>query len=52
VRHLKEYFEGCISETDLKLAAQREEDYLKSQMLTKTVTIHEIPTIKEGARSA
>jgi len=34
---------NIVSDTDLKLAAQRQEAYLKSQMVTKTVTIEEFP---------
>jgi len=30
---------NIVSDTDLKLAAQKQETYLKSQMVTKTVTI-------------
>jgi len=30
---------NTVNNTDLKLAAQRQEEYLKSQTVTKTVTI-------------
>jgi len=33
---------NIVSDTDLKLAAQKQETYLKSQMVTKTVTIHDL----------
>jgi integrase len=32
---------NIVSDTDLKLAAQKQESFLKSQMVTKTVTIHD-----------
>ena len=32
---------NIVSDTDLKEAARRQESYLKSQMVTKTVTIHD-----------
>jgi integrase len=32
---------NIVSDTDLKLAAQKQETFLKSQMVTKTVTIHD-----------
>jgi integrase len=38
---------NIVNETDLKLASQKQEAYLESQMVTKTVTIHEIHEIKE-----
>ena len=33
---------NIVSDTDLKEAARRQEKYLKSQMVTKTVTIHDL----------
>ncbi len=33
---------NIVSDSDLRLAAQRQEEYLKAQMVTKTVTIKEI----------
>lgn len=33
---------NIVSDTDLKEAARRQESYLKSQMVTKTVTIHDL----------
>jgi hypothetical protein len=30
---------NIVSETDLKEAAERQQEYLKSQMVTKTVTV-------------
>ncbi|MEN6318679.1 MAG: hypothetical protein ABFD82_07985 [Syntrophaceae bacterium] len=33
---------NIVSDSDLKLAAQRQEAYLKAQMITTTVTIKEI----------
>ena len=43
---------NIVSDTDLKLAAQRQETYLESQKVTKTVTIHDFPTNKELASAA
>ena len=39
---------NIVSDSDLKLAAQRQEAYLKTQMVTKTVTIPNFPTKKEA----
>ena len=40
---------NIVNNTDLKLAAQRQEEYLKSQTVTKTVTIGDF-SIKKEAR--
>ncbi len=39
---------NIVSDADLKLAAQRQEAYLKSQMVTKMVTISNFPQKKES----
>ena len=39
---------NIVSDTDLKLAAQKQETYLKSQTVTKTVTVHDLAP-KKGA---
>ncbi|MBT3312855.1 MAG: site-specific integrase [Desulfobacteraceae bacterium] len=33
---------NIVSDTDLKLAAQKQEAFLKTQMVTKTITIHDL----------
>jgi integrase len=38
---------NIVNDADLKLAAKKQEIYLKSQMVTKTVTIHDFSTKKE-----
>jgi hypothetical protein len=38
---------NIVSDADLKLAAQKQETYLESQTVTKTVTIHDFPNKKE-----
>ena len=38
---------NIVSDTDLRLAAQRQETYLESQMVTKTVTIHDFKAKRE-----
>jgi integrase len=40
---------NIVNNADLKLAAQRQEEYLKSQTVTKTVTIADFPIKKELA---
>ena len=40
---------NIVSDTDLKLAAQKQETYLESQKVTKTVTIHDLK--KEGVNA-
>jgi integrase len=39
---------NIVNDADLKLAAEKQEIYLKSQMVTKTVTIHDFGTKKEA----
>jgi integrase len=41
---------NIVNDTDLRLAAQRQEEYLKSQMVTKTVTIPDFPAKKEASQ--
>jgi len=43
---------NIVSDTDLKLAAQRQETYLETQKVTKTVAIHDFPIKKESANVA
>lgn len=38
---------NIVNDQDLKLAAQKQEEYLKSQTVTKTVTIHDFKAKKE-----
>lgn len=38
---------NIVSDTDLKLAAQKQATYLESQMVTKTVTIHDFEAKRE-----
>jgi len=33
---------NIVSDTDLKLAAQKQEVYLESQVVTKLVTVHDL----------
>lgn len=40
---------NIVSDTDLKAASRRQESYLKSQMVTKTVTIHDFNEKKANA---
>ncbi len=40
---------NIVNNADLKLAAQGQEEYLKSQTVTKTVTIADFPRKKELA---
>ena len=42
---------NIVNDTDLKLAAQRQEAYLKGQMVTKTVTIGDFGTKKGLTRN-
>ena len=39
---------NIVNDADLKLAAQKQETYLKSQMVTKTVTIPDFTKKKEA----
>jgi len=39
---------NIVNDADLKLAAEKQEIYLKSQMVTKTVTIHDLKTKKDA----
>ena len=39
---------NIVSDSDLRLAAQKQEAYLKTQMVTKTVTIADFPIKKEA----
>jgi len=43
---------NIVSDNDLKLAAQRQEVYLKAQMVTKTVTIEDFQEIKQAVGGA
>ncbi len=43
---------NIVNDTDLKLAAQRQEAYLKGQKVTKTVTIGDFGTKKESSDNA
>jgi integrase len=43
---------NIVNDADLKLAAQKQESYLKSQMVTKTVTIHDFKKKKVAQKSA
>ena len=43
---------NIVNDTDLKLAALKQATYLESQMVTKTVTIHEFEPKKEVAANA
>ena len=38
---------NIVNDTDLKMAAQRQEAYLEAQKVTKKVTITDFPTKKE-----
>jgi integrase len=41
---------NIVSDTDLKMAAQRQAEYLNAQMVTKTVTIENLETRKSSMR--
>ncbi len=43
---------NIVSDTDLREAAQRQEAYLKSQMVTKKVTLADFPTKKGSSENA
>jgi len=42
---------NIVNDADLQLAAQKQETYLRSQMVTKTVTVHDLGT-KKGVADA
>jgi integrase len=43
---------NIVSDTDLKMASQRQDEYLKGQMVTKTVTTANFPTKKGSSEIA
>ena len=43
---------NIVSDTDLKLAAAKQENYLQAQMGTKTVTLADFPTKKGSSEIA
>jgi len=42
---------NIVNDADLKLASQKQESYLKSQMVTKTVTISDFGKKQEATHS-
>jgi hypothetical protein len=42
---------NIVNDTDLKLAAQRQEAYLQAQMVTKTLAIADFPTKNEASQT-
>jgi len=43
---------NIVNDADLREAAQRQEAYLKTQMVTKTVAINDFSTKKEASQNA
>ena len=43
---------NIVSDSDLRLAAERQEEYLKSQMVTNKVTVGDFDTKKEVRKNA